>query len=243
MAKKHGRRAVIFVKEYKLSGDANRVSINFAVDTVEDTCFEAPAKEFLEGKYSWTASMDGYWNSAANKADVELHQMIGVGTQVIGIYPEGTATASVGYEGKGILTNYSPEATIAGAVVFSADIQGDGDLYRSTILASGAKTVDGTSTAYNIGTAGLNRGITSVLRVLTGSHGTCTVTLQAGTTEAGSYGDIFSFTAVSTPGGTHTPDVEYKTTATATVGPWFRATWSETATDSIDMTVSCATEE
>ncbi|KKK82629.1 hypothetical protein LCGC14_2801490 [marine sediment metagenome] len=245
--KVHGRRAVMFVKEFKLSGDMSRMSITVTPDTAEVTAFEDQSKEFIEGQFSWAVGMEGYWDPAINREDEQFAEMVGFGTQVIGIYPGGTAPSITGYEGKGILTNYSPEATMGGAVVFSADAQGSDDMMRTTILDSGHKVANGTSTPYNIGTAGMVRGIIGVFRALgtaiTSGHGTLTASIWASATEGGTYGQIIGFTQITTPGGTFTPTVEYKTTATAQVGPWFEAVRAMTAGDDIEISVSCGTEE
>ena len=234
----HAKNAVIFIKQYKLAGDSNRMAFTYAVDTVEVTGFEAKAKEYVEGKYAWSASMEGYWNAGTNRIDPVIHNLIGRGTHVIGIFPEGTAPNKVGYDGAGYLTSFNPEATIGGAVVFSADVQGEADLYRSTILDAGDKTVGTvTSTARNLGTAGLNRGITSILRALSG-NGTCNIAIQASTAEAGTYGNIFSFAQITGAA------IELKNVATAAVGPWFRSQCViPSGGDTFNLTISCATEE
>jgi len=235
----YGKNANIFIKAYDLSGDSNRITLNIAIDTIDITGFGAKAKENKEGKYSWTLSEDGFWNSAVYHSDPVIHSLIGAGSQVVGIFPAGTTPGNLGYEGYGILTTYNPEAVIAGAVTFAAEFQGSNLLNRTILLNAGIKTANGTSTARNLGTAGLNIGITSILRALSGSHGTCNVKIQASTAEAGTYGDIFSFTQL-----TNELIAEQKNIATAPVGPWFRSVHTiGGASDSFDLTISCATEE
>lgn len=245
--KVHGRKAVFYIRELKLSGDANRVSLTFGVDASETTAFEQGSKDFVEGDYGWAASMDGYWNAGSLAIDNAIYDIVGKGSQVVGIYPNGTTIANIGYEGKGILSSFMPEATVGGAVSFSAELQGADNLFRSNVLHSGLLTVNGTSAAQNIGTAGMVRGIVGVFRTNKGiggtdSHGTMDASLWAGTTEAGNFGKIFNFTQITTPGATATPTMEYITTATAQVGPWFRAVFSMTAGDQFRTTISCSTE-
>ncbi len=245
--KVHGRKAVFYIRELKLSGDANRVALTFGVDAAEDTTFEQGSKDFLEGDYGWTSSMDGYWNAGSSRIDNAIYDIIGKGTQVVSIFPNGTTIANVGYEGKGILSSFTPEATVGGAVSFSAELQGSDHLFRSNILHSGLLTVTGTSTAQNIGTAGAVRGIVGVFRTNKGiggtdSHGTMDAAIWASDAEGGTYGKIFSFTQVTTPGATATPTMEYRAIATAQVGPWFRAVYSMTIGDQFRTTISCSTE-
>ncbi len=237
MARIHGKNAVAFVKEYKIAGDANKLSLACTIDAVEVTGFGAVAKEFVEGKYSWTAGMEGYWNSAEGQIDPVLSQMIGGGTKVVGVFPQGTTPGNIGFDGYGILTNYSPEVTVDGPVVFSADFAGYSDLYRSTILTAGVKSANGTSPAYNLGTAGLNRGMIGVLRSIGSPYGTCTALIQHAASEAGVYATAGTFTRL-----TGIAEHQY-IKAAAALGPWFRSVHTMTAADSFDLTISCATEE
>ncbi|MFW9991897.1 MAG: hypothetical protein ACFFD4_07535 [Candidatus Odinarchaeota archaeon] len=238
MAKIHGKNARVFVNSFDLSGDSNRVNLTIGIDVVEVTGFGDEAKQNREGQYNWNIGQDGFWNSTDKMSDPTIQQLIGGGTKVVSVFPAGTTPGQLGYEGFGILNNYKPEAVIAGAVTFNAEYTGHARIYRTEILTAGVQTANGTSTARNLGTAGLNLGITAILQALNGSHGTCSVKIQAGTTEAGNYGDIFSFTQL-----TGQNVVECKNVATAPVGPWFREVHSMTAGDSFDLIISCATEE
>ena len=239
MAKVTGKDAAIYVKQYDLSGEGNRVSIAYAVDTVEATCFQAGAKDYVEGNYAWTAGIDGYWANTG-QASSAVFGLIGSGTQIISIFPEGKSSGKVGYEGWGILTSYNPEALMTGAVVFSADMQGDNSLYRTTMLNSGIKTYNGTSTARNLGTSDVTRGVYGVLRVLgTATEGTVIVKVQQCATEGGSYADALGFGTVAFGDA---PMVTLKAHGTA-AGPWFKSVHTITGpSPSFNLTISCASE-
>ncbi len=240
MPKTHGKNAVLFVKEYKLSGDANRLSFNYAIDTAEVSGFEAQGKEHVGGLYQWTVGMDGFWNSADGRADPIISQMVGLGTHVVGIYPQGTTPEFIGYDGAGILTNYAPEDAIGGAVVFSADIQGDSKLYRQTIIHSGITigTTPYTDTGNwrNLGTLNPSGLISASVRAISPSAGTASgLQLHASTSPVGiSAGVILAFDTQTNTG------VQFKTTGTAVnVGPYWGVTYTIPSQNSFNFIISC----
>ncbi len=228
MAKIAGKDSGIYIKHYDISGDGNRVALTISPDTFETTGFQEKAKTYVEGKYDWSLAVDGYWNSGSAQSDQAIKELVGAGTQLISVFPSGTTPTMIGYQGYGGLKNYSPETTVAGAVVFSADMQGSNKLYRQTILLSGfdISTINGPY--INMGT--LNPGVTIQWGFLSlpNSRGTVSAILQASTSSvgAGIIGLVSGFNLVDT-------GVQVLTIGTAVnVGPYWKATASIPATDS-----------
>ncbi len=223
MAKVHGKDASVFIREFDISGDGNRISLTISPETAEITGFQDGAKQHVEGLYGWGASMEGYWNSATSQVDPTLFQLIGQGTQVIGIWPNGIAIGKLGYEGYGVLTNYSPEDVISGAVVFSGDFVGGTEVFRvaslddkisTTVTAVGTVTGD----VQNLGTSSF-AALVGILRVTGTPTGTIIATVQGGTTEATVGRDLLTLTTTSSAG----VELQRIGTIAADIGPFFRS--------------------
>ncbi len=236
MARIHGKNAVLFIKEYKISGDANRLNFTYNTDTTEVSGFETQGKEHVEGNYGWTIGMDGFWNSDANKSDPVIFQLVGLGTHIVGIYPQGTTPGRIGYDGQGALTSYNHESPITGAVVFSTDMQGNNKLYRQQIMHAGVTIATGAGAWFNLGTLNPGGNIAASLRALSGSHGTASgLIINASTSPVGvDGGNVVTFSTNIAAG------VQLKTIGTAVnVGPYWRADFTVPNGDSFDFIISC----
>ncbi len=237
MGKIPGNNAVAFINQYKIAGDANRVNANFNIDVAEVSGFEDKAKQFVEGQYGWTFGMDGYWNSASGKVDPVVQNLVGKGTCLVGIYPNGTTPASIGYDGWGLLTNYSPEATVGGAVVFSADMQGNNRLYRTTIVDAGQRTTDGTASWFNLGTSSGSQ-FMLVARSTGSPTGSANISIQASgiggtTTQAENI-----YQELNKTGAFY---YVFQGTTTMSVGPHYRAIVTRNGVaDTVDLTIACS---
>ncbi len=135
MAKIHGKNADLWVNGLSMEDDGNSFTLTISPDTADDTSFASLAKENLEGLYGFTLAYRGYWNSAANANDQTFFQLIGQGAKEFKLFPSGSAASSIYYWGSAILTNFSGESPIGGAVTCSADLLGTGSLSRGTTSA------------------------------------------------------------------------------------------------------------
>jgi len=109
--------------------------LDIARDSSEVTTSCDAQKEFLPGKYGWTASSGGPGDFAAAGADSTL--FTGVTTGSAAAYAIKPSSAAVGtgnpnYNGSAFVTSYSLAFDQASAVQYTAAYQGDGALARST---------------------------------------------------------------------------------------------------------------
>ncbi len=132
MSKVHGKDVDIWVNGLGTEDDANRISLSISPDISEVTTFGDLAKTNVEGLYGWALDYEGMWNSAANSQDQTFYQLIGQGAKEVKFFPGGSASSAIYYWGTAILNNYSPEATVGGAVTCRARFTGSGCLSRGT---------------------------------------------------------------------------------------------------------------
>lgn len=109
--------------------------LDVARDSSEVTTSCDAQKEFLPGKYGWTASTGGPADFAAAGADATL--FTGVTTGSAAAYAIKPSSAAVGstnpnYNGSAFVTSYGLAFDQAGPVTYTGAYQGDGGLTRST---------------------------------------------------------------------------------------------------------------
>lgn len=142
MAKIHGKNGKIYFGTADISGDSNKMTIDLGVDAVDVSTFGDSYKTYVEGAPTWTASVAGFWNKEG--MEKEIYNAIGEGTSIVRLFPGGTAVGAgafvegakgnMGYEGHGIITSKHVESPIDGAVTYSAEIQGDSKMRRTSVL-------------------------------------------------------------------------------------------------------------
>lgn len=129
----HGKRYVETFNSVTIcSATAN---LDVAADAAEVTTSCDAQKEFLQGKYGWTAGDSGPADFAASGADSTLYtNVIGGGNQTFSIKPNSAATGATNplYSGSAFVTSYGLAFDQANAVQASASYQGDGALTRAT---------------------------------------------------------------------------------------------------------------
>jgi hypothetical protein len=109
--------------------------LDIARDSVEVTTACDAQKEYLPGKYGWTASSGGPADFAAAGADATLFTGVTAGAAAayaISADTTSPTSANPQYAGSAFVTSYGLSFDQASAVQYTAAYQGDGALARNT---------------------------------------------------------------------------------------------------------------
>lgn len=225
MGRVHGESARIYVDEFNLSGRANSVDLSFDLPTAEVTAFEDGAKEFVQGKNQRSWSLD--MRAAADYDDAEIDEIIqnliadGSVGHAVGVYFDGSAVGSHGYEGVGALNRDTVRAPGGNAQMLDAQFAGSGAFGRAMkLLEAEVITATGAETGQNHMAAATGDIIISVVRItaVTGS-GSVTFRLEESTDDGGgdAYGTVLTHDALTAVGHSVATIV-----MASMPGPWFR---------------------
>jgi len=128
MATKLGRDGLIRISSTTI-GELRNYALTHTSDTVEDSVLGDTYRTRLASMKSWSASGDLYWDEG------DAGQLlITIGSQVtLNLYPEGSATTDIYYQGSAIVTQFNVSASFDGIVEGSIAFEGNGTL--STLTA------------------------------------------------------------------------------------------------------------
>jgi hypothetical protein len=172
------KNAKVLYGPYDLSGDLNSAALNLTTDVQECTTFSNVGyKTRLQTLGDSSLNVAGYWGGPV---DADLYgELSNTSGNLVSIGPTG-ATGSVAYMVSSLGATYNPvSGKVGDSLKFSFTAQGNGHVYRGTILENGVKTATGN------GGTGLNLGaITSGKSLYAGLHvtnvsGTSTPTFSA----------------------------------------------------------------
>ena len=105
-------------------------SVDFpeTIETAETTAFGATSKSYIVGLRDASISVSGLWDATVDGYIIGTEPA--TRTWIFG--PAGTTSSNVKYTGEAILTNYSVSAPVGDVVTFSLDLQGTGNVTRTT---------------------------------------------------------------------------------------------------------------
>ena len=118
-----------------ISGYLNSIECSFEAETAEVTVFSSSntQKDYVAGNTDGTISVEGKWDSTI---DGYMSGLLGKGQKYLRYFPATTDKTDAGifvnYKQYGIMTAYSPPASVDDANTFSAEWQMTGVRTRST---------------------------------------------------------------------------------------------------------------
>lgn len=137
MAKQTARNTTILILDSGaasriLSGRANSATMSFSSEAVDVTSFGAEYRQKIaDGIKEWSMSVNGIWDGAASQLDEIMYGILGACTSMC-YGPGGSATGAVQYSGCAILSEYSVEGEVSGAVTWSGTLVSASDLNRGS---------------------------------------------------------------------------------------------------------------
>ncbi len=139
MAKSTARNTVIHILDStsasrNISGRSNSVTMSFTADSVDVTGFGAIYRQYIaDGIKEWNMSVNGVWDGAASNLDEIMNGVLGACTSMC-YCPSGSSTGAIQYSGCAVVTEYSVEGVVSGAVTWSGTFQSASDLNRGTCV-------------------------------------------------------------------------------------------------------------
>lgn len=164
MARFHAKSVAHYIDEFDFSGDSNALNIAIDNNLGEATAFADVDAVFLEGKSSWTATVNGFFNTSAY--DAEMFADLTTVERRLAWYQDNVA-GSFGMEGKSNPAGQARASVIDGAAALNVDWQGTDPLFRSVLLQiDTAIGSSADSAAVQFGAVGVGQTIVGVIRLL-----------------------------------------------------------------------------
>ena len=149
MARTLTKNAAVLAGARDVSGRLNTAALTMSAETPEVTCFGAVNKERLAGGIADVGlTLDGFYDAAASQIDIVFGGLLAA-SAMWGVYPEGDNACNTGKEFSGIMSNYSLNATVAGAATVTSTVTGCTPLLVSKCLAASSYEGTGTCAAAN----------------------------------------------------------------------------------------------
>lgn len=148
------KNARVYLGGYDLSGDLNKVSLDYGVDMIDKTPINAVAKSKVAGLFDFGMSMQGFWQAGINPLLIDdiLMSKLTLQDEIITVCPQnGGVAGELAYISKVVEAKYSPGGSVGELLAFSVDAQGSEKLIKGVVAETEAKTVTGTGTARNLG--------------------------------------------------------------------------------------------
>ena len=115
MARAHGKDADITFNTTAIEDELQSIGLNFSVSPADITSFADAWQNFLSGKPTLVIEGAGYWDPASSQGDAAFFAALGGVALVYNVEPDG----ATGYDGFGILTEYSIQATVSGPITYN----------------------------------------------------------------------------------------------------------------------------
>ena len=204
MARISAKSAALLVDEFDFSGISNSMDLAFSEDPADVTAFADSDATFIQGKPTFTFTVNGLWSTSSPDYDGEMFTDLTASSRRVGIYPGGLTDGNVGYEGATMITASPRIATIGDAVACNVTWQGESAPFRSTLLRYATASSSANGTQYTLGTIANTNTIIGVLRLIEiggSGNNTCDVKIQSDTSGFSSASDRLTFTQLNQGSG------------------------------------------
>lgn len=133
MAFTHGKNAVFYLGNYtatltSITAYCDSIDVPFSDDVAEVSVFGTVQKPYVAGLRDGTVSISGPWDSTIDAVMVAARGV----SKEFAYGPAGSAGGTVKYAGSAICTSYSVNASLSGAVRWSASLQQNGSASITT---------------------------------------------------------------------------------------------------------------
>ena len=174
MGRAHAGGTDIFVDEFDFSGVVNACDIAVNNPIADVTAFTDVDLTFVEGKPSFSITLNGLYSTAAPDYDGEMFIDLTASDRLITVSPSiAAATGGTAYFGQGDITSLPETATIVDAVALNVTWNGNKPLSRGRIMCrAAAQTISVDSTAYNMGACTANQQLIAFQHVMSAGTGT-----------------------------------------------------------------------
>lgn len=225
MAIKVLSNAKLWLDAWDLSGDLNKIAMEYGVDLQDATTFANQGGKARKGGLKSTSlALEGFWNGGVDQVDEVLWGKVGAVSVPITV-ADGTGLAGdPAFSFLAGLAQYVPGAAVGEMFKFSVDAESSDDaLIRGILLRNSIETAGANGAAFAQGLVGAGQRLWAALHVVAiAGGGTWTFKVQSDTSGFPSPIDRITFNAVTVKGSQWAVPVAGPI---ATDDNW-RATWS-----------------
>jgi len=195
--------ARIWLDAFDLSGDVNKIALQYGTELQDATTFGNQGGKARKGSLKSTSlALEGFWDGAVDEVDEVLFGKIGVVDVPITVSDTGVAGDPGSFSFLAGLAQYTPGAAVGEMLKFSLDAESSNEaLIRGILLRNAVETAGGNGTAFAQGLVGTGQKLWATLHVLSVSGGgTWTFKVQSDTSGFPSPVDRITFAAVTVKG-------------------------------------------
>jgi len=226
----------LYLAQYNLSADHNKIALSYGAEMKDDTVFGDDTKSNKAGLLTVGMSGEGFWQADADDYQVEdvIWSKFATADVPMTICPTTGADGERAFSFKSVLANYVPGESVGELLKFTIEANGTGKLARGTIMATGAKTTTGNGTARQLGAVTATQKVYAAMHVIavSGTDPTLDMIVESDDAEGFASGvpriTFTQATAITS---------EWKTADGAITDDWWRASWTIGGTDDPSFTV------
>lgn len=218
-------QAKLWVDAWDLSGDMNKIAMNYGAELQDATTFGNQGGKARKGGLKSTAlALEGFWSGGTDLVDEVLWNRIGLVSVPLTLSPGAGLAGDPAFSFLAGFAQYTPGASVGEMLAFSLDAESSDDaLIRGILLRNSIESAGGNGTAFAQGLVGTGQKLWATLHVLAiAGGGTWTFKVQSDTSGFPSPIDRITFNAVTVKGSQWAVPVAGPI---ATDDNW-RATWS-----------------
>ena len=222
------KNTVVYLNGYDLTDNFNSFDIGLTHETADNTPFNVDYRTKLALQLrDGTASLEGFFDADSGEVDAVMGPLIGTGSDVLTVLPEGDANSNTGYGMLCHMGTYNIPGEVAGIVGVSLEFEADGGGDRITVAhALSAENSTGNGSSIDAGSSSSNGGA-AFLHVTAGTgFGTVDVDLEDSSDDS-TFSTLASFTQVSSA------NTSERITFTGTVERYVRVAFTLTTTSSV----------
>jgi hypothetical protein len=218
--------AKLWVDAWDLSGDVNKIALDYGAELQDATTFGHQGGKARKGGLKNTSlALEGFWSEGPDLVDEVLFGKVGLVDVPITVADSLGAAGDPAFSFLAGIAQYSPGASIGEMLKFALDAESSNDaLIRGILLRNSVETIAGNGAAFAQGLVGSGQKLWATLHVIAISGGG-TWTFKVQSDDAGGFGsptDRITFGAVTVKGSQW---------ATPVAGPiasdnQWRASWS-----------------
>lgn len=221
MAARVLKNCKLYLAGHNLSGDVNKMTLDYSAEMLEATTFADESKRRVAGLFDISADHEGYYQagSTPDLVDKILWDKLGLADQVMTICPTTGVAGEIAYTTKTVEAEYSPNGAVGELFAFSVSAQGTERLVRATVMQNGTITATGNGTARQLGAVTADQKIYAAVHLVSvsGTNPTLDIDIESDDAEAFSTGiDRITFDQMTAIGA------QWKELAGAITDDWWR---------------------
>jgi hypothetical protein len=196
--------ARLFLDAWNLSGDMNKIALNYSAELQDATTFlNSGAKARKGGLKDSTLALEGFWSSGVDQVDDVLFTKVGLTSVPVTVVPSTGLAGDPAFSFLAGFASYAPGAAVGEMLKFSVDANGSDDaLIKGILLRNSVESAGGNGAAFAQGLVGSGQKLYASLHVLAVSGGG-TWTFSVESDDSGGFGSPttrITFNAVTAKG-------------------------------------------